>query len=744
MYGSGGAGNNGSTGLRRHSSGCITTTARAARTDNGGVAQPVQQHQEEEKRLDALKFQQLQAQALTSRIGGCRSAVHLAALLSRCRRHLNSIHVAAALTRLAELQVQEVGAKRVLQSNLEDEGRAAAAAAAAAAVQAVVSRCIAHIAAACDRQTASVSRIRPRELSTSLWALARLDSTTPPPPAVWSQLLSYAQSSGSGLSPHDASITTWALAQLKTPPPPGWMEQWVMSLLPAVGTYPARSLIVLLQALAQLGRWPLPPAAAAPLLTASSAVMSSLSSRDVAMLLWSVTAGLRLQPPTQWMAGWLRASLRTVPDMTANELTAACVALAQGRFRPPAGWMKRLHGQLYWTADQFEGPELAAVAWALGRLQASTPVELSQRLLGYGVIKLAELSKPEGDSVDSHGGGGDGGGGPSNHSSTPSGSSSSSTSTTTSSSSSSTTTTTPPPLTREVALLLHAHATLRLPLEGVPGGPELHWHLLRTALPQSGPQAFAMCMWSLATQGYRLQWQGGLDLLAARLTQLAPSMTPSGLSISAWAMARLGAAGGAAGGRRSTQWRSAHSNGGRGRHWQRQSSRQPADDEEEEEAEEGRGQEGSSSTTDHQAAATEDEPDKAWVQAVVARSQQLMAQTDARELSALLVAFKLLRATPPIEWTAAAGGRLTALAPTMPGRAVVKALDALAALRIVPSRRLLAALSARVEVVEVERGLSFTTLDHCQRHLAALQTLQAAAMQRVEAAKQQAAGDQQQ
>ncbi|KIZ03786.1 hypothetical protein MNEG_4175 [Monoraphidium neglectum] len=617
-------------------------------------------------------------------------------------------------------------------------GAAALGGTAAGAVERVTQLCLANLAASGPAAAAeAAAAFGPRELSTVLWALARLDVT--PPPGAWPPLLErlLVLAQGGVLSPRDASTAVWALGRLQLPAASplkgGWLPELLAALLPAVAAYPPRSLLVLMLGLARLGAAPLGPSESARLLAASGAALGSLRGRELTLALWATAAALQLRPPADWMAAWLRAAMRVMPEMTAAELTTTCVSLAHARYRPPPGWASRLAGQLYWTADQFEGRQLVTVGWALGRLGIRVPGELAVRLLGYAAIKLAAATNCSGgaDNVeDGHGGpssfaavggdsaaqqaavlgrdggvdgaagGGDGRGGGDGGGTAPlvlgDGGSA--------------------PAPRDVALLLHAHTALRVPLEAVRGGPHLHWRLLRGALPAAGPHELTVCAWALAAQGYELRREGGLDLLSCRLAQLAPTMGPQALAVSAWALAKLadGGGGGTRGGARAWQQDRPRSLGG-------------SDESGGRSGWDASGGAGGGSGRRCAAGAAAD----AWVAPVVARSVLMMGAFGERELCALLTALNLAAVAPPPEWAAAAGGRLRALAPRLGGPGVVKALDALHGLGVVPSGPLLAMLAARVEALEAARGLSPASIAHCQRHLAALNARKDAALRRV-------------
>ncbi|KAI8463473.1 MAG: hypothetical protein J3K34DRAFT_462419 [Monoraphidium minutum] len=620
----------------------------------------------------------------------------------------------------------ESGTRRVVELCLEG----AVAEAAAASV-----RGGAGAAAAADAGDAAPRRpagplaattaaaLGPRELSTVLWALGRLGE--PPSPAAWPPLLRrlLALAESGGLPPRDAGAAVWALGRLRAPLPAGWLPRLLAALLPGAAGFPPRPLALLLLGLGQLGPWPPGAPHPGPLLAASAAALGGMPPRDVSLVLWAVLPALRLRPPGDWMAAWLRAALRSLPEMTAAEITAACASLARGGFRPPPAWARRLAGQLYWTADQFEGRQLAAVGWALGRMGVAVPAELGVRLLGYAALKLAaglaagggggggsgdnggsgdeEASGSSSGWGDEGGGGGGGGGAWAGGGSGVAGGAPPA-----------------PPSPLDVSLLLHAHAVLGLPLEGVPGGPELHWRLLQAALPAADGRALAVCLWALAAQGYRLQrGERGAAPLGRRLAELAPTMGPQALAISVWALARL-----ELGGERS---------GGGG---ERERGRR--DDERGRGAQQARRRSGGGDGGEHERGSSGErgggECGAPWVAAALARSGELMASFGEAELCALLAGLAAARAGPPVpEWSAAAGARLRALAPCLGGRGAVKALAGLAALRVTPSGALLAALAGRVEALEAGRGLSPATLAHCQRHLAALRARRAAALARV-------------
>ena len=732
------------------------------------------------------------------RIRQCGGAGELAELLARRRRHLNAIHVAAALTRLVRLreeQRQQWQRPQEQQEQQEQEWRgheqallplllepgaadAAAPTAAAAAAQAatmaggeraVVRACLDAMLAPTSARggpggtggdgsggdgggghDAAIEAIGARELATALWALARLGWRLTPAEAGALTGRALALAEGGALQPLDAAMALPALARLRLEQQQGggggeplvldaeWRRRLVRALLPALPGYPPRALAATLHGLARCGPWPAAPEEAAPLLAALARRLPAMPPRDVAVALWAVAAGLRLRPPPELAAAWLRAALRALPEMSGRELVAATVALARGGVRPSRAWLARLHGQLYWTADQFGGGELAAVAWSLGRVQARVPPELARRLLGYAALRLAqraaEASGPDWGRSQQQ----DGSSSSSNRSSNSSSSSHGAHLETTTASGvggeqEDGTAGPAPPRTaaparaREVALLLTAHAAARLPLEAVPGGPDLHWRLLAWALPAASARAFGECAWALATMGYSLAPSssggdgdsssgGGLHAFAARLAEAAGEMGPQTLALSAWAVAKLGSRGGA-------------------REQQQQQQQSAAGDGSDSGSGDGDGNVDDDSGGGGTSAALQsggglkqrraaprqgarpvwarDEP---WVAAVVARSAALLPAMGHRELCALATGLALARAgtptaprappPPPTAWSAALCRRLLELAPALPGPALVKALTSLARLGVAPPARLLAALAARLEALEAQRGLS--------------------------------------
>eukprot|EP00775_Hariotina_reticulata_P002334 gene2334-2642_t len=235
------------------------------------------------------------------------------------------------------------------------------------------------------------------ELSTWLWALARLDIQLQPM-CNWVPVLDCILAASSSFSPRDMSLLVWALQRLRPRMPSGWLQQVLDMQTAVLPAYPRRSLLMLLYGMVRL-RAQLPSSCHMPMLMALQPELNKLKSSELSSLMWSLSL-LRVQPSTAFMHSALVANARRLSEASCADLAALVSAIGRLGFVPPGRWLLALYDQLFWTADQLQLRQLAHLLWALGKLKlgSTVPFELLERLLTFAKAEarraLAELLSP--------------------------------------------------------------------------------------------------------------------------------------------------------------------------------------------------------------------------------------------------------------------------------------------------------------------------------------------------------------
>lgn len=170
-----------------------------------------------------------------------------------------------------------------------------------------------------------------------------------------------------------------------------------------------RSLSILLNSLVRL-KLQLTPACKQQLLTAvaahiqphqsrqstsSSQQPQQFSGRDLCMLVWALPC-LHITPSPALLTAVLQSTRRHIPSLDWPHLTALLVGIGRLRFVPPGPLVLELYDQLYWTVDQLNLGQLAAVVWALGRLRVvAVPPDMMERLLVFVGVQLQQELKQQ-------------------------------------------------------------------------------------------------------------------------------------------------------------------------------------------------------------------------------------------------------------------------------------------------------------------------------------------------------------
>lgn len=180
-------------------------------------------------------------------------------------------------------------------------------------------------------------RLTARQLSSLLWALAKLDARVAAPA---SSLLVYeATAQMPAMTNKEFSQSIWALAKLLTTPAPG--------TAPAPARRPAP-----------------PPAPFVERLWQQAHLRSGrLAPGESTLLLWAVSR-LGLDPPPRWLAGELAAEQRALPSYRADQLSNTVVALARMGRAPPAAWMAAFESSSEARLGEFGLQEIVNVLWA--------------------------------------------------------------------------------------------------------------------------------------------------------------------------------------------------------------------------------------------------------------------------------------------------------------------------------------------------------------------------------------------
>lgn len=272
----------------------------------------------------------------------------------------------------------------------------------------------AAVRALCGRLCAATAAgqlhgLGPRQLSTLMWAAAKLPSIIADASMPWqaAQLLPGRLEAGAG-SAQDVSMALWAAAKLGMQPPPGWLDAMAGALLQRLDSSQPQTLANSAWALASLqhdpgdewlgavaGRaaalmpqfseqglsslvWALARLGAGQHCTAGSRLLAevlqqaavqlpSMSPQAASMLLWAL-ATMDITPPQPWLAAYHAATAPRLRQWASQDLSLSIWAHARLRVRPPAGWHAAFAAASASRLPSASAQELANMVWGLAKL----------------------------------------------------------------------------------------------------------------------------------------------------------------------------------------------------------------------------------------------------------------------------------------------------------------------------------------------------------------------------------------
>ncbi|GBF97937.1 hypothetical protein Rsub_10610 [Raphidocelis subcapitata] len=201
------------------------------------------------------------------------------------------------------------------------------------------------------------ARLKPHELSISLWALARLGLD---PPAAWAEAAAGAAARQMpAMGAQEAANVLLALSRWSRRPPPRLLAALLDGALLALRAAPpdGHALAVVARSAARLrlrpGGW-----AAGALLSLTAAQWGRLSPRQLAVVASSLAAmRLPAQPPEEWLSGLEAASLAQLTRRTAEQRQArwqeAKMQLGGGSATGGSGANATDAAQLVWSMQRF-------------------------------------------------------------------------------------------------------------------------------------------------------------------------------------------------------------------------------------------------------------------------------------------------------------------------------------------------------------------------------------------------------
>ncbi len=283
----------------------------------------------------------------------------LGTLLQRHQHQLNFLHVSAALCRLAHLgsdaqqQQQQQQQQQTASSPLGDPpdpelGQGATSSSSSFTFLLSLSHAMVH-------------QLRPRELSSILWAVAKLGAY---PGKAWLEdFVHAAHQQMPAFNARDIGITIWAMARFQFHPGHAWMSAFLH------------------QAQAQLHH---------------------LDAQALTNLLWGL-ASLDYHPPDPWLDQWKQAAGRQLRHLTPQAHANAVWALARMQRAPGPTWEAKLHHLLLADAPAFSGKDLSMLLFALGSSSCcSTSEHSSSSSSSSGSIGVGQAALAAAASAASH------------------------------------------------------------------------------------------------------------------------------------------------------------------------------------------------------------------------------------------------------------------------------------------------------------------------------------------------------
>jgi hypothetical protein len=353
--------------------------------------------------------------ALTRRIGACASWTELQLLLDSQEPHLNRVHLAAMLTRLAavapvahvpraELAEHHALQRTLLamaQANLQRLGprELVSILSALPALQLRPDRPL-----ACRLMAACLARMHHFDCLAAIHlasALAKLGMRMRADFAAGYQAR-VAQLLG-GMHGRGLAVVLYGQAAVGAPPPAdAWLQAYGAALLRERRGLQTRDLANVVWALAKLrpGAGACEALAWLPqLLQHCQPLLPACRPEELSSLVWGL-AKLGLQPSAPWMRAFLAASAAAFGAASAQSLSATLYALALLQWRPPEGWMQGQRRALAAALPQCSSQALAVTVYALALLRQRPPLPWLRQLLRQAhALRSSGLLQPRSEEM---------------------------------------------------------------------------------------------------------------------------------------------------------------------------------------------------------------------------------------------------------------------------------------------------------------------------------------------------------
>eukprot|EP00775_Hariotina_reticulata_P005237 gene5237-5472_t len=174
------------------------------------------------------------------------------------------------------------------------------------------------------------------------------------------------------MKPVELSTLLWSMARLNHAPDLIFMECWYRTCAAHMHAFTPQTLAVSLQALGMLrpgaevpgavsGRW------LKLALQRSGELLAESSGAELSHMLWGF-AELHYWPGLSWMEAWLTALQQELPSMTAMDIADVVWGLARMRYAPPEHWVHALKVTISGKLADFGAQDLAVVIWGCSRL----------------------------------------------------------------------------------------------------------------------------------------------------------------------------------------------------------------------------------------------------------------------------------------------------------------------------------------------------------------------------------------
>ena len=231
-------------------------------------------------------------------------------------------------------------------------------------------------------------RMQPRNLSSSLYACAKLGIT---PPAEWLQRYWHASAALLGeFVPQSLSNVLYACGQLGIAPPADWLQRyWYASAL-KLGEFNEQDLSNTVYACGQLGISP-PADWLQRFWHANALKLGGFKPQGLSNTMYAC-GQLGISPPAELLQRFWHASASKLGEFKPQELSNTMYACGQLDITPPADWLQR-----FWDASALKLGELVPQNYsntlhACGQLGIMPPADWLQRFWHASASKLGEFS----------------------------------------------------------------------------------------------------------------------------------------------------------------------------------------------------------------------------------------------------------------------------------------------------------------------------------------------------------------